>query len=688
MPSAFHPLLRFVPLTCALLLVAPGCAEDSRPPRLEAVADQVGAVGSELVITLRATDPDGDDLTYDFSADLEDLDARATISERPDGTGVFRFTPLGADVGSWAFDFSASDGTHTDTVTANVEIRTALVGTAPIFREPLGSGTTLDLGAFDCLDLAVVVEDQDDAAVTLGQAEPLIEGATLTQETGLTASWQWCPNKDQLARDRFPLTLFADDGDHEPALKNYLIVLRPGDNAQCPGKGPAIVHEPADLATVLDLQLSAEVSDDLGLKGPPLLYYTLEEPELPIDFSQLQLVEMELQSGDLQLGIWSASVPNPVAGEPEGTTAALYYLISAVDDDDAEGDCDHLTDLPDMGMFGVEVRNPGGNGGAGVCEPCSADVQCGRDTDLCVVVGDRGQTHCVQACDGGCDDGFACTSVTSVDDTTAAQCLPPACGGTPQPCEDDDLEENDTRAQASLQDTLELGAASDLVACEGDEDWYQLSVGQEGTVGGLISAGPGLADLDLGLYDLSGAEVEMAATAGSDELLEACVAPGTYYFRVFSSTGGNRDYDLLYTFDAENCAAACQDDGFEQDDTPGQASDVSLPFASNDRALCSGDADYHAVDLHTGDTLVADLTFVHADGDLDFHFHGTDGTDLTPCSVASPASCSVDAGQSATSNEHIERLIQQAGCAPCTFYLSVQGYAAASNDYDLIIDVD
>ena len=681
MTRALH--LRFASLLAGIAVLS-ACSEDSRPPRLEAIEDQVAAVGTELVITLRATDPDGDDITYGFSADLDALDQRATIAERPDGTAVFRFTPLGADVGQWPFDFTASDGQSTDTVTATIDIRTALEGTAPLFREPLGSGTTLDLGVADCLTLDVVVEDQDDAAVTLGQAEPLIDDATLDQITGLSAQWHWCPNKDQLAQDRFPLTLFADDGDHEPVLKNYLIVLRPGDGAECPGKGPAIVHEPADLATVLDLEISAEVSDDLGLKGPPLLYYSLEEPREPIDFGELQLVEMELQSGDTQLGIWTATIPNPVAGDPEGTTADLYYLFSAVDDDDAEGECDHLTDLPDMGAFAIEVRNPGGSGGAEVCEPCSADVQCGGESDLCAVVGDRGATHCVRACGGGCDEGFTCTQVTSVDGTTAEQCVPPACeDGPPPTCTDDDYEPNDTRAQASMQGAFVPDSYDGLVFCEGDEDWYRLTVTEEGSVGGLISGGPGTANLDLGLYDVGGGELETSAAAGSDEVVEACVAPGTYYLRTYAAGEGNRDYDLLVTFDPEVCADVCQDDGFEPDDAPAQASATTLPFTSNGRELCPGDADYHAVDLFTGDTLVADLTFDHAEGDLDFHVHDTDGTDLTPC----PGSCSPSNGQSGTSNEHLEWLVDQAGCAPCTFYLSVQGYLGASNVYDLAIDV-
>ncbi|MEM6295575.1 MAG: hypothetical protein AAGA54_30155 [Myxococcota bacterium] len=663
-----------------------GCAEDNRPPRLEAVDDQVAAVGSELVVTLRGTDPDGDDLVYGFAGELDDLDDRATIAERPDGTAVFRFTPLGADVGTWPLDFTVTDGSATDTVTARLEVRTALDGTAPVFREPLGSGTTLDLGVTACLDLAIVIEDQDDAAVTIAAVPPLIDDSTLTQDTGLSAQWQWCPNKDQLGEDRFPLTLSADDGENPPVLKNYLIVLRPGDNPQCPGKGPTIAHEPEDLSTVLDLQLSAEVSDDLGLKGPPIVYYTLEEPKLPLDFSELDIAQMELQSGDDLLGIWTATVPNPVAGMAEGATADLYYLISAVDDDDAEGECDHLTDLPDEGVFAIEVRNPGGSGGAGVCESCSADVQCGGSDDLCVAVGD--DTVCLEAC-GGCEDGFACTAVTSVDGTTAEQCVPARCvDEPPPPCEDDALEENDTRAQAGLQDPLDPGVVEDLVACEGDEDWFQLSITDAGTLGGLITAGRGDADLSLGLYDISGTELQVADEPGSDEVVGACVSPGTYYLRVFSTAGGTRAYDLLVDFSAENCAGTCEDDAAEDDDTFDTASAVTLPFNASGRAICSEDADFFAVDLSTGDTLVQDLTFVHADGDLDLHFHDVDGADLTPCTPDAPELCSLDAGQSATSNEHAERTITQAGCDPCTFFVSVQGYGGAANDYDISLAVE
>ena len=363
---------------------------------------------------------------------------------RPDGTAVFRFTPVADDVGEWAFDFIASDGSENDVVTSMIEVRPAVDGNAPVFREPSGSGTTLDLSFAACIEIDVVVDDPDSAAVTLGQTEPAIAGSQFVQATGVAGVWSWCPNKDQLGQDRYPLTLFADDGDHEPVFKNYLIVLRSPPRPDCPGKGPVIDHTPADVDTVLDVEIVAEVSDDLGLRDAPVVYYTTEEPKFPIDFGTLEVVEMELGSGDLESGVWTANLPNPVADAGKGATAELFYIISATDDDDKQGDCDHLTDSPEEGTYKITVGNPGGNGGAELCEECSADVQCGGGQDNCVVVGGESESFCLTQCDGNgdCEDGFSCEEVESVDGAVAKQCVPDngSCEDMVPGCEDDNLE--------------------------------------------------------------------------------------------------------------------------------------------------------------------------------------------------------------------------------------------------------
>jgi hypothetical protein len=217
---------------------------------MDAVSDQVAVVGRELVLELRASEPDGDRLTYSFAADVPAIDERATMGLRPSGAGLFRWTPLASDVGEdWYFDFTVSDDDGSDTVTLRVSVRPDVgQNTAPIFREPLGTGTALDLETRDCLDLAVRVEDADSTAVELAQLEPAIRGATLTPgNDGLSAEWRWCPSARQIEdTDRYLLTLAADDGSHPPTLKSYLVVLRRPRKADCPGMPPVIAHVPVD----------------------------------------------------------------------------------------------------------------------------------------------------------------------------------------------------------------------------------------------------------------------------------------------------------------------------------------------------------------------------------------------------------------------------------------------------------
>jgi len=54
------------------------------------------------------------------------------------------------DVGTHEFVLKATDGTDSDKVTFLVQV---LAGEAvPVFRQPLGSGTTLDLSQANCID--------------------------------------------------------------------------------------------------------------------------------------------------------------------------------------------------------------------------------------------------------------------------------------------------------------------------------------------------------------------------------------------------------------------------------------------------------------------------------------------------------------------------------------------------------
>jgi hypothetical protein len=668
---------------------------------LSGLTDQVAQVGTELQVELVGTDPDGDQLTYGFrAADLPDVRDHAQVTVSPSGVGVFRWTPLAADVGEHAFDFTVSDGGNTTTVTVTIDVKSAIGSAgAPIFRQPLGSGTTIDLTKKKCVDLSVVIEDQDTAQVTLTQEEPAIEGASLNQEDGLTATWQWCPTKEQEAESRYTLVLSADDGENPKTMKNYLVVLRGNDGTNCPGSAPTIAHTPQNESTIVDLTIDAQVSDDKGLKEAPLFYYSLTPPaNPPVLSSMIQLSTLKID-GTTTNATFAADVPNPVAGMPAGTQQTIFYVFVADDDDDETGNCDHSTTSQ---VFQMTVTSSG-VANQPVCSTCSSDSQCGTG-DLCVFIGSQGASRCLQSCAGGCPTGYACSNepVFSVDGGSANQCIPSSgsCEAPTGACADDPNEEDDSRsaasANAAANGPLDPGTY-DFVGCPKavtptsgsrmDDDWNQIVITQD-TKLDMWLYGNGESDLDLTLYRSNETVLSRSTSLSADENIVKCLTPGTYYVKVNGWDSVRSEYLLDYLATPQVCNTTCVDDTREDDDTYSQArSTLSPTHTSTGNKMCPNDDDWYKVRLFDGDTLTIDMTSTGS-GDLDLHLFKGEFTDLWPCSAANPSMCSSTRGQGPGANEHAVHT-QATGCAAgCDFYVVVRGYDGAENpDYGLTIKV-
>jgi hypothetical protein len=193
--------------TCIAALLC-GCTVAG--PGLDPIPDQVAAVGQELVVEVRAAE-DGD-IRYGYSSSAPSADG-GHMTQRPDGTGLFTWTPTAEDVGTWKFDFSASDGSGSSTESVNVEVRSAVGSqSVPLFRRPLGAGTALTIETGGCVEVPMVVTALDSTEVTFAEEEPRIEGAMLLQESEFEGVWRWCPTENQLrGQERYLLTLSADD---------------------------------------------------------------------------------------------------------------------------------------------------------------------------------------------------------------------------------------------------------------------------------------------------------------------------------------------------------------------------------------------------------------------------------------------------------------------------------------------
>ena len=667
---------------------------------LQSVDDQLVAVNQELVILLSAADNDGDEVFYSYSSNVPDIHSRAALRRLPVGVGEFRWTPRASDIGVWYFDFSATDGSQTDTITIRVEVRAALGGNStPRFLHPQGSGTTLDLEKEACIDLNVEVIDADSAEVDIYEADPTIEGAELELEGGLRGRWRWCPSAAQIdADDRYTLLLAADDGENPRTLHPYLLVLRRATKPDCPGQAPVVDHQPQDQNTLGNVEVLVDISDDLGLKKEPLLYYSETMPSSPPDLAQMIQLTMSLESGTMADGRWRGEIPNPVVSAGSGASATLYYFIVADDDDDAMGDCDHVTRAPDGAPYQLVVTNPGGSGGVALCEPCTADLQCGGAQDLCVRVGSGSESFCLQECSAGCPTDYECSSgsVESVEGVLAAQCVPVSLdcsdpGG--MVCQDDALENNDSAAEAMLMSPLGAGSI-DLISCPAssgvgdDEDWFRVDLAAESQLQASL-LGTAASDLDLAVYDSSQVLLDSSTSLSSSEAVNLCLPAGSYLLRVFAFGNGENAYTLNTAIAPMSCVSStCTDDAAEEDDNrfQAQAVDLGTPFSAQGRQICVADQDWFAIEMNNGESVGVSLSFSNSDGDLDLHFHDEQGTDLTPCSPADVTTCDTGNGQSGTDDESAVFSAPSSGCSPCTRYVVVTGFDGDEASYDIEIE--
>ncbi|HEX5058091.1 MAG TPA: hypothetical protein VFV99_01970 [Kofleriaceae bacterium] len=685
-------------MTSATCLATTVACTGGNAPELSGLSDQVAQVGTEFKLDLNGTDADGDRLNYKFkAADLMDIDNRAMITVSPSGAGVFRWTPLAADVGQHAFDFIVSDGGNDTTVTINIDVKSAIgQATAPIFRQPLGTGTTIDLGKAQCVDLHVVVEDQDTAQVEITEQEPKIDGATLNQEDGQSATWHWCPTRAQEGDQRYTLVLAADDGENPKTIKNYLIVLRgDGGNTNCPGGAPTVSHTAANQTTRLDLKPTATIADDKGLKDAPLFYYSFTNPgATQVNLSSMTQLSTTKQSGSNTNGTWAPSLPNPVANAAAGTMKDIWYVFVADDNDDLMGTCDHTTTSAVYHM----VVTAGGSTTAGVCSACTADSQCGTGNE-CVYMGSMGDSYCLQGCTGGCPSGYTCSAskIYSVDAAQDYQCVPQSgsCQAPTGACADDVYEENDTRSAASANpafaaDLYDMSSCPSTTNTYGqDDDWMKVVLAADSRVD-LEIAGDGASDLDLHLYRSDGTVITASTSYTSDEAINTCLKAATYYVKVNGYGHAKSDYLFLFDKTAESCDVTCVDDSAEDDDTFSQARVTSYPtHNATMQTICKNDDDWYKVRLYEGEQITMDLTFTQATSanDIDLHLY-KDFTDLWPCSVDDPSGCTAAHGQSASANEHAVYTVPTGTCASgCDYYVVVRGFDGATNTYGINLSV-
>lgn len=614
-----------LPLLAALLLTA--CGEGGGAS-LQPIAAQSVRVNEILMVTIAIDNPEGRAVELRVEApDLPMFDRVHSLSTEPGGA-VFRWAPLSSHVGMHELTFVLTNpggGTEYDRETALVEVLPSS-DSAPIFVRP-GAGGTYDVEREPCVTFDVEVRDDDSTDVDIGLRSEPPEGATLANAGPRRAMFDWCPTPDQIAAaERWTVQLYADDRDHPRVEHDYILVLRSGPKEGCPGAAPVVnVERPAmgeAITSGTSYPVEVSVSDDMGLRDAPLLYYTTTEPSNPAEPDVTEFMQATFEPGEG--GRYVARIP-PL-GLDVGEMRQVWFLVSATDNDDPSGSlCDHRTDSPVVMFFAVGGMPA--DGSLRQCDFCSASTECA--SGICATA--AGGARCVDACsEAECSAGL-CGATVTTEGGTRAGCGPVGeiCGGGGGGmCTDDGREDDDTAATG----TTYASPIGDGQICPDDDDYFRVSVPMGNavtvTVDGFTHAD---GDLDLELRAADGTILGTSASVRDTESVSYCngAASTTLTARVFGFSGAQNAYSFRADV-APDPSGCCIDDAGEDDDARTSARTVTFAsdVASVDGTICPGDDDWIAIPMTGPGRIEALVLFDHSMGDIDIALHDPSGTRL------------------------------------------------------------
>ena len=654
-------LNKSAPVALALLVLGGlGCAEGAGPT-LGSISRQQAAVHETLRIPLVVESVGTRTVYLRFEGpELAGLDRTAFITGDGRG-GEFRWTPLPSHVGTHEFLFVLTDGSGRvmDRELAVIEVRPSS-DAAPVFLRP-GAGASFDLTREPCLSFEVEVRDDDSSRVEIRERKELPEGATLTMDGPKRAYLDWCPTPDQAAaQERWTIQLEADDGDHPPTEHDFIAVLRAGMKEDCPGEPPRVsIVSPSSrerISSGSGYTVSLDVSDDIGLRDAPLVYYSTHAPD---DLSSPDLSAFELLTALPDGRGWRARIPS--LGVREGEERDVYIVASATDNDDSTGAlCDHRTDT------GVRRFIAVGSTSAGdllTCAPCSSSTECA--SNICATTASGGR--CLDSCGSGgtCAEG-TCEGTSLVEGARVDACgsVLVVCegGGDAMGCVDDSREDNDTVDSA----TSGVSSFSDGKICAEDVDYFRIDVSRSSLVSVSIDFTHSSGDLDLRLVNSSGTILESSAGVEDTESVSHCQPEASaLYARVEGFMGEENGYSFRVTQRDDTC---CTDDALEDDDDLGSARSFT-PGSGFSGTVCPSDDDYRRFTVSSPGALEATLLLDPGAGDLDLALYG-------------PSGALVAESTGITDTETIREDVTETG----TYTLRVFGFLGEGGDY--IGDVD
>ncbi len=713
-------------------LAVSACANHS--PVFLPIYNQSVESGQLLDFLIEAVDDDGDRLTFSAS----DKPETARLEAVNANTARFTWTPLASDAGAdgqgrnHSVSFAVTDGSSTATETISIFVSLGGVGSgAPVFISP--SDYTLDLDLKSSIEFAIEVRDADSAEVELRVVENIPGGIFDSVLGQKHARFEWAPSIAQVSeRPVWNLRVGANDRINPEVFLDITILLK-GGQKKCEGTPPLLTHTAlADQFGGEDYPISVKV-EDLESEITSVALYWLKDDGTGDAFTKIALTAA---GGDDWLGhIANADLPpdqsvdytyylcatdNDDAAESTCDLRSCLpadgrYVFTAYadvgtpcDDDslegvsgndsfaqaspvefDVQGDWlgDDLNICPgNQDWFQLPVPKAGLRLDA-LLEHTQANGQLemklfGQDGSSLLVAGtaegdlidfgslvfDQPQTVylLVAGQDAEVRNRYT-VLLTLVPDIACAPDLFEAGAG------------NDSPAQAvAVAEDLYV----DLSSCS-DPDWYRISLDQGQQLEAELEFAHDDGDLDLWIFDaetaLGGASLDCAhALSCSNTYTDnewawmAAAAAGDFYLAVVPKGSSHNSYQMLLTVMAQTC----QDDADEANDEPGQAvaADVDVPRLG--RVLCPGNEDWYQTLMYPGEKMLIDLSFVHAEGDLELKLYRPE------VNLEQMAQFQMASSVSSDNNEHIEYDITEEGY----YFIRVFGYEVqARTTYDLLV---
>ena len=186
---------------------------------------------------------------------------------------------------------------------------------------------------------------------------------------------------------------------------------------------------------------------------------------------------------------------------------------------------------------------------------------------------------------------------------------------------EDVYEENDTRAEAydiSLFSDTNLSSIG--TPTQGDDDWFKVTVGQNNSFLLVeLDYVHANGNIDLEVYNASNGLVADSLTTDDTEAVFVQLPAGDYFIKVFGDNAYN-DYDLLWN--------VFEDDVYEENDTRLESAEI-IGEAGTQVKGAQFDDDWYRVNVSDANsTLFVNLSFIHADGNIDLELYDDSDTVL------------------------------------------------------------